>query len=207
MQTETLTQQGKLIVSFIHKLMAIRKPSLRQQRQAVAQKLWLVTVAAARQGYFYNQLAVSDTIDGRFNLLCLHLFIVLRRLRQESLSNRDAKAVGQALFDLAFKDMDQNLRERGISDLKVGARVKEMAKALYGRIAAFDDGLAKHRGGDHQALVLAIGKNIYSDQKSPDLELAAKLADYLVKASKNAEGLTLTQIIHQGHFEFPEVMS
>ena len=202
-----LNQQAIIIVSFIHKLLPIRKPSLRKRRLAVVEKLWLKTVAQARQGYFYNQLEVSDTIDGRFNLICLHLFIVLRRLREESLINPEAKAIGQALFDLAFKDMDSNLRERGISDLKVGARVKEMAKALYGRIAAFDTGIAHRTTGDKQVLILAIGKNIYSDQKSPNLDLAAELADYLIKATVMSEQLTFAQIITEGYFEFPQVES
>lgn len=49
--------------------------------------------------------------------------------------------MSQALFDAMFGDMDRGLREMGAGDLGVGRRVKDMAKAFYGRVAAYEMGL------------------------------------------------------------------
>ena len=38
-------------------------------------------VTQAREAPFYQDLGVPDTVNGRFDLLLLHLWMVLRRLR------------------------------------------------------------------------------------------------------------------------------
>src|ERR1700712_4181038 len=61
-------------------------------------------VAQAREPLFYQDLAVPDTVNGRFDLLVLHLWVVLRRLR----STADGAKQSQALFDHFCNDMDAN---------------------------------------------------------------------------------------------------
>ena len=97
-------------------------------------------VAQARQPAFYASHGVPDTPDGRFEMLALHLFLVLHRLKRER-HDPAAAALAQGLTDHMVADMDANLREMGAGDLGVGRRVKRMAGALYGRIAAYESGL------------------------------------------------------------------
>ena len=92
-------------------------------------------------------------LDGRFDLISVHVFLVLRRLGQQG---RPAKRLGQELFDMMFADMDQSLRELGASDMSIGRPVKLMAKAFYGRIDAYDRGL-----GQLSALEDALARNLY----------------------------------------------
>jgi cytochrome b pre-mRNA-processing protein 3 len=40
-------------------------------------------VTAARQRHFYADWGVPDTVDGRFDMIVVHLFLVLERLRME----------------------------------------------------------------------------------------------------------------------------
>jgi cytochrome b pre-mRNA-processing protein 3 len=71
-------------------------------------------VTQAREPLFYQALGVPDTVDGRFDMVLLHLWIVLSRLKQ-----RDEKGITQALFDHFCSDLDANLREMGFGDLTV----------------------------------------------------------------------------------------
>lgn len=122
-------------------------------------------VAQARRPAFYAALGVPDTLDGRFELIALHVFLVLRRLKGEAA----ARGVSQALADRLFEDLDRSLREMGAGDLGVGRRVKTMARATYGRIAAYDAGLS---AGD-EALSAALKRNLYGTAAPPPEALAA----------------------------------
>src|SRR5574340_1791889 len=111
----------------------------RRKVDEAAHQLYISVVEQARRSEFYLELAVPDSLDGRFDLLTLHMFLLLNRLGQ---GGRAFRGLGQALFDLMFADMDQSLRELGVSDTAVGGRVKAMARAFYGRVAAYEPGLA-----------------------------------------------------------------
>src|SRR6201994_5125885 len=124
-------------------------------------------VTQAREPAFYRSLGVPDTVNGRFDLLVLHLWLVLRRFR----STAEAKDASQALFDRFCDDMDANLREMGVGDLTVPKRMKAFGEAFYGRAAAYDQALST----GSEALAEAVGKNIL-DGKDPDN--ARRLAAY-----------------------------
>ena len=93
-----------------------------------------IIVAQAREPLFYRDLDVPDTVDGRFDLLILHLWLVLGRLR----TAEAGRALSQALFDHFCDDMDANLREMGVGDLTVPKRMQAFGEAFYGRTAAYD---------------------------------------------------------------------
>src|SRR5207342_2298696 len=123
-------------------------------------------VTQAREPLFYRDLAVPDTVNGRFDLLLMHLWLVLRRLK----STGAGKDLSQALFDHFCGDMDDNLRELGVSDLKVPKRMQAFGEAFYGRTAAYDMALSEGR----EALAQAICRNVLNGE-SPDkaMQLAA----------------------------------
>lgn len=114
-------------------------------------------VAQARQPAFYEDIGVPDTVDGRFDMIVLHLVMVLRRLRRDGAAGRD---LAQGLVDRFFEDMDHSLREMGVSDIAVPKRMKQMIKAFYGRAAAYEDAFAAEDGA---ALAAAIARNIFGD--------------------------------------------
>lgn len=138
---------------------------------ASAAALYATAVERARRPAFYGTGGVPDSLDGRFDFVALHVYLVLRRLKGEGES---AAALAQSLFDLMFDDMEQNLRQIGVSDIKVGNRVKDMAKAFYGRIEAYDRGLAE---GD-AVLGDALRRNLFRGT-TPDEGQVAAMADYL----------------------------
>lgn len=146
-------------------------PSFRRNRhRAAALKAYDIIVARARDADFYMRWGVPDTLDGRFELLALHAFLVLHRLKREHAATA---RFAQDLFDVMFVDLDRALREMG--DLGVGRRVKAMAAGFYGRIAAYERGL-----GDRTALLAGLRRNLYGSAAAGEAEVAA-VADYVLR--------------------------
>ncbi len=121
-----------------------------------AAALYDAIVAAARQPRFFAEWGVPDTVDGRFDVIVLHLFLVLDRLKGEPAEIR------QKLIDYFFSDMDNSLREMGVGDVSVGKKVRKMAEAFYGRLTAYSTAL---REGE-VALVASIERNVYAGEKN-----------------------------------------
>jgi len=101
--------------------------------------LYGAIVAQARSVAFYADYGVPDTVDGRFDLIVLHLVLLLRRLGPDSNAGR---GLGQKLFDTFCRDLDDNLREMGVGDLAVPKKMRQFAEAFYGRQAAYLAALA-----------------------------------------------------------------
>ena len=144
--------------------------------RAGAADLYAAAVAQARRPEFYDRLGVPDTLDGRFELVALHVFLILRGLRTQAHSQE----LGQALVDRFVEDMDASLRELGAGDLGVGRKVKAMGQALYGRIAAYESGLAGSAG----TLEAALRRNLFGTvQDEPDPRVLEALAAYMRRES------------------------
>ena len=125
-----------------------------------ANALYREVVRQSRLPVFYTQGGVPDSLDGRFELIVLHAYLIMRRLKRDGDAGR---ALSQALFDMLFADMDRSLREMGVGDLGVGRRVKAMARGFFGRVAAYDEGLA----GDDEILAEALRRNVYGTISIP----------------------------------------
>jgi cytochrome b pre-mRNA-processing protein 3 len=134
---------------------------------ALAAPLYDAIVNQARQHDFYAAGGVPDSIDGRFEMIVLHGYLVLRRLRK---AGEAAEKLAQALVDRLFADLDASLREMGAGDLGVGKRVKRMATAFYGRIAAYEAG---EKQGDMQE---ALTRNLFGTVKPTPAQLAGMSA-------------------------------
>lgn len=143
----------------------------RNPSQDAARALYEAAVAQARRPEFYLHCGLPDSLDGRFEMICLHSYLVLRRLGG---LGPEGEALGQAFVDHLARDLDRSLREMGAGDLGVGKRVRRMAEALRGRIAAYDQGLAGAEG----ALEAALRRNAYGTTE-PAAEQVSRLAAYL----------------------------
>jgi cytochrome b pre-mRNA-processing protein 3 len=149
------------------------------------QGLYGAIVAQARLPIFYLEYGVSDSVEGRFELIVLHLVLVLRRLGAEEpvASARPpapgpGSAVGQVLFDIFCRDLDDNLREMGVGDLAVPRRMRQFGEAFYGRQAAYGAALG---AADPQELEKAVARNILGEVAGG--EEAVALARYVQTAA------------------------
>ena len=156
--------------------------NLFSRKPATGQTLYGAIVAAARQPKPYQDWGVPDTVDGRFEMLVLHLYLVLERLPT------DAETLRQSLTDLFFADMDRSLREMGVGDLSVGKKVRKMAEAFYGRATAYTEASAS--GVDH--LASALTRNVFDNDKNQGMPEA--LATWTMAAKAKLRQQTVSEI-------------
>jgi cytochrome b pre-mRNA-processing protein 3 len=144
----------------------------RDRHERAAFRLYTTAVAAARVPALYATLGVPDTLDGRFEMVGLHVFLLIDRLRRDAPPGPD---LAQSVFDAMFSDMDVTLREMGVGDLTVGKRVREMWEAFHGRAAAYETALADP---DDSALAAALARNVWRGGAPPPgaAEALARLA-------------------------------
>ena len=141
--------------------------------------LYGAIVAQARSAAFYTRYGVPDTVEGRFELIVLHLVLILSRLgHDEDVGRR----LGQQLFDAFCCDMDDNLREMGVGDLAVPKKMRGFGEAFYGRQAAYVAAIA---APDQRELEKALARNIFPGNGSD--ANAALLARYTRAAERQLE--------------------
>jgi cytochrome b pre-mRNA-processing protein 3 len=166
----------------------------RNAREETIGRLYGAIVAQSRNPLFYRDHGVPDTVDGRFEMIVLHLFLVLHRLKEEGEGERQ---LGQELFDLLFLDFDRALRELGVADTKVPKKIREMGQAFYGRVKAYDEALA---AGEGRALEEALARNVLADEEAD----TAGLASYVRAAAAEIAAMPYARLA-AGEIAFPTV--
>ena len=154
--------------------------------------LYGMIVAQARSPAFYAGYGVPDTVQGRFDLIVLHLVLILARLGRDheprlgpgrhaepSRGRSLGQTIGQGLFDAFCRDLDANLREMGVGDLAVPREMRRFGEAFYGRQAAYREALA---AADDRELEKALARNIFEAAGIDDR--AARLARYARAVAK-----------------------
>ena len=151
------------------------------ERESRANELYQSVVRQARNETFYGRYGVPDTLDGRFEMIALHAFLLLHRLKRD---NPEAAALSQSFYDVFFADMDRSLREMGAGDLGVGRRVRRMAEAFAGRIAAYEKGIA---ATGNEILAEALRRNLYGTVAAVPDELVGRMVSYLKRQSRHLD--------------------
>jgi len=153
--------------------------------------LYGTIVAQARKPAFYQSFGVPDTVEGRLDMILLHVVLLLRRLEPEPA----AAPLGQAIFDLFCRDMDANLREMGVGDLAVPRTMRRIGEAFYGRQAAYGTALDS---SNPQALVEVLARNVLDGGEG-----AERLASY-VRAAVQALAVQDVAELCAGKLGFPD---
>ncbi len=173
---------------------ASRLPRLRRSagRERTGFLLYGAAVAAAREPHCFAVYGVPDTLDGRFDLVGLYVFLLIHRLR---FLPEPGPELAQAVFDAMFNDMDQALREMGVGDLSVGRRVSAMWEAFHGRARAYEAGL---NSPDAEALPAALARIVWRGTPPPagGAEAVARLtrAQHAYLAGQDATRLFAGQV-------------
>lgn len=167
-------------------LLAPSKSPLRGTIEAI----YGAIVTQARNPVFYRDFEVPDTVEGRFDMVVLHLWLVLRQ------RPRTGDELARGLVDRFCSDMDDNLRELGVGDLTVPKRMVKFGEAFYGRAHAYDAALAPD--APPEALAASLNKNIYNGRGEQG---AARLASYARLAARDLE--TRSADLDRGQVAFP----
>lgn len=158
---------------------------------ATIDSLYGVIVAQARAPDFYEEFGVPDSVEGRFELVVLHLALVTGRLAREA----EGAPLGNALVDRFGRDMDDNLREMGVGDVTVPKKMKRMFEALYGRTRSYQSAL---NAAGTDALEAALARNVFGGRGGT----VARLAAYVRRAACELDAADTRQIL-AGRLAFP----
>ena len=158
-----------------------------------AKQVYAAILSHIRQPVFYKEFGVPDTFDGRFDLMLLHIFMILHRMLEDG--QAEAEAFNQALFDVTFADMDQTLREMGIGDMGVPKHQRKMMKAFNGRMHAYEQALKDGQLED------TLRRNLYGTLESPNEKQIAKMAKSVQDRLKFLKTMHSTDILN-GHIGF-----
>lgn len=120
-------------------------------------------VSASREPSLYLDGRVPDDFEGRFEALTLHLFLVLRRLRELPAPAAD---VAQDLIDASFAYLELGFRQGGTSDVAVPKRMKKIGRSFYGRLSGYEEALA---AAAPDALEAALLRNVGAGVDAPAL--------------------------------------
>ncbi len=172
-------------------IFGIRK---KRQERALADRIYSQIVDGSRQTAFFTDFGVPDTLDGRFEMLSLHMFIALNGLTDGT----DAEvSLAQHVMESFVRDMDASLRDLGVSDLRVPKRMKTLYGSFGGRMAGYR--LARGEGQD--ALHTALVRNIYSDGGNEAIVVC--LGQYVSDALAIVEKTPREELM-QGNIDFPD---
>lgn len=164
----------------------------RAAHQRKAGEIYGAIVTQARRPEFYANLGVPDTPVGRYEMVVIHLFLVLERLRDAG-----AKTLQRALIEAFVSDMDDSVRELGTGDTGVARKVRRAAAGLYDRMGGYRAGLAE---GHLEALQSAFAAHeLFSDAGDPR---GAALAAYMREAADLLAALDATAV-SEGQLAFP----
>jgi cytochrome b pre-mRNA-processing protein 3 len=169
--------------------MIFRLGKPRAQARSAGRDLYAAAVRKSRAAELYEVLGVPDTTEGRFELLTLHVILLIEALRGLGPAARPSS---QALFDDYVSDLDGALREMGVGDLTVGKRMRALGRAFYGRAAAYRDALEALP--EREPLEAVIGRTLMGGEVNAN---PAALAAYVARChdaltARDAESLLET---------------
>ena len=144
--------------------------------KAAADRLYVSAVTRAREPVFFVTFGVSDTLDGRFDLLTLHAWLVLARLN----SDLAQTGLAQAFVNRVFIGFDEALRELGAGDMGMGRRMKKLADAFYGRLTAYSEASASDDAP--AAMTQALNRNLYRGTPTPH---TAQITEYVLTTNQH----------------------
>lgn len=164
--------------------------SLRQMKnaKAAANRLYATVAAQARNPAFFVELSVPDTMDGRFDLICLHAWLVL-----DGLGSR--RAVAQEFVNAVFIGFDEALRQSGTGDIGMNRRLKALAGAFYGRLEAY------RAAGTAEELAEAIRRNVFRGGGDKHAQ-ARTMAIYALQSRSRLAEID----VNDGKLAFPPLM-
>lgn len=170
----------------------------RAARKEAAEKIYDAIVAQSRNPAFYLRCGVPDTLSGRFDMLVIHMFVVLQILK---LGGREGQLLAQEIVEAFIREMDTMVRDLGVSDRNVPKEVRKIAQLFYGQLLAYSTALQR---GDTKGLANEVWKSFQSGEGSSASIAAEAISTYMRQAIKNIQEMPLNMLL-QGNIRFPEI--
>ena len=171
-----------------------------QDKSPSVHAAYLSIVKQARRPEFYKTGGAPDDFDGRFDMMALHLHLLLRRLRALGMGR---STISQDVFDMFFKDMDQAMREAGVGDMGVGKKVQKMVEAFYGRATAYDAAFDADTTHVPAAIRKVLARNLHPENEPSPAQNAGLdgLTDYTLALEAHLGGVALDDLLAGNSFQ------
>jgi cytochrome b pre-mRNA-processing protein 3 len=158
----------------------------KQESKELGCTYYQIIVQQVRKEWFYRDLHVEDTPFGRFEVMTIHLFLFLRRLKGEK--NLLAQEISQSISDLFVIDLDESLRELRISETKIAKQFNKFIQGFYGRLIAYDQAFSENQ----RALERVIQRNLYAGEIGKESQ-GGVVAEYMQRQAVflQQQGLTI----------------
>ena len=140
------------------------------RRSAQVQELYHLVVAQSRLPVFYDRGGVPDTVDGRFEILALHMVAVLRVLKSR---DEQIKRFAQELYDFMFYAMDVGLREDSVGDGGVRKQIRRLTESFSGRVVAYERALNQaemEKPTETEKLDSVLRRNLFGTLEDADFD-------------------------------------
>ncbi|NDV86932.1 hypothetical protein GTW51_09475 [Aurantimonas aggregata] len=121
-----------------------------RRNREIIDAIYVDLVERARQPHLYEDAGIPDTVMGRFEALSIHVFLFLRRCRED----KALRPVAQDVVDRFIADVDRSIRELGVGDQSVPKRMRKLAGIFYERVKAYDPAMDAEPGSGRLAEAL-----------------------------------------------------
>ncbi|KAJ8752850.1 hypothetical protein K2173_008585 [Erythroxylum novogranatense] len=162
-------------------------------------------IAQVDKPTIYEVFNLERTFKMTFSLLVLHMWLCLRRLKQEG---KEGTEFGQYLYEIYNHDVELRVSKAGVN-LLLTKWMKELEKIFYGNIVAYDTAMLPEAKPDELQKVL--WRNIFSDdgKAEPDDSAlrAVKAMTRYVRREVSCFSLTDKEAMFSGNFMFTSLDS
>lgn len=142
-------------------------------------------------------LAALDIPDGSFQhrhaMLCLHVWMVLKRLRLEG---KPGKKISQIMYDEFQDDVEHMVRAAGVQ-VRLGKHLSELEKQFYGSCTAYDRAMGKDA---REGLEGALWRNVYQGEAGKEAA-SGRLARYVQRGVASL-AKTPSEAVLEGRISF-----
>ena len=176
----------------------LRRLLARKKSSPVPQELYGAVVAQARHPAFFTRFGVADSVTGRFDMVCLHLYLLTRRLAGRP--EQHAAALAQDVFDIFTRELDSALRELGVGDTSVARRMKRMLGAYYALIEKMGPELDR---GDFAAAGGVASERFTPEGAAERAMAPALFGSFIAQAVKRLEAVPY-ETIATGSIDWPD---
>lgn len=161
-----------------------------------AHGLFSAVINQSREKVFYEKYLVEDSFDGRFDLMALHMSLVLDKFdKNDEMTN--APKLKRMLQEIMFDNLDLTLREMGVGDLGVGKKIKIMAEAFYGRMMVYQEIFNKR---DTANMKEALKRNLYRE-KDIDASILTQMSSYMFEQYEYTHSQSIEKVLN-GEIDF-----
>ncbi|KAL2920428.1 Ubiquinol-cytochrome-c reductase complex assembly factor 1 [Bienertia sinuspersici] len=157
-------------------------------------------ISQADKSAIYDIFNLEKTFKTTFSLLVLHMWMCLRRLKEEG---KEGVEFGQYVYEIYNHDLEMRVSKAGVN-LLLTKWMKDLEKIFYGNLVAYDAALLPEAGKD--GLSNAIWRNVFSEDGESEPSDAARFPVHVmaryVRHELSCLSMTDKEAMFSGNFMF-----